>query len=78
MTKKQNTKNSQLDKANMALMDLAVNVTSEDRKECGVSVVTVVAYLKGEGKDLGTAMKLLRFFSKRISDREKEIETVRA
>jgi hypothetical protein len=72
--KNENTKVSQLDKANKALKDLAHNVISEDRKEAGVSEPTIVAYLKGEGKDLSTAMKLLRFFRKKISDREKELQ----
>lgn len=69
----QNTKVSQLDKANAALNDLAINVTSDDRKESGVSEVTVVRYLKGEGKDLQTAMKLLKFFRDRIAQRDKEL-----
>jgi len=72
-SKEQNTKVSQLDKANAALKALAHNVSTEDRKEAGFSEVTIVAYLKGEGKDLDTAMKLLKFFRKRIADRDREL-----
>jgi predicted transcriptional regulator len=69
----QNTKVSQLDKANAALVALAHNVTSEDRKESGFSEPTIVRYLKGEGKDLNTAMKLLKFFKERIEKRDREL-----
>lgn len=72
--KTQNTKVSQLDKANAALRGLAHDVTTEDRAKAPLSQPMVVAYLKGEGKDLGTAMDLLRYFRKRIADREKELE----
>lgn len=71
--KRQNTKNtnSQLVKANEALLSLAHNVTSDDRKDAPVSEFTVIQYLKGRGKDLGTAIKLLGFFRERIAQRDK-------
>ena len=78
MKNKESKKVSQLDRANEALKELKQNVTSEDRKDCGFSEPIIVAYLKGEGRDLATAMTLLRFFRKRINEREKELNGVRA
>jgi hypothetical protein len=71
--KSQNTNNPQLTKANQALVDLASGITAEDRKSAGYSEVTIVAYLKGRGKDLDTAMKLLAHFRGCIQNREKEL-----
>lgn len=68
MTNKQKT---DLEIANEALLALAVNVSASDRKDCPSSEATIVQYLKGEGKDLDTAMKLLKFFRQRIEDRRK-------
>jgi hypothetical protein len=68
----QNT-SSQLDKANTVLRSISRNVTTDDRDQCGFSEYTVVQYLKGRGKDLGTAMKLIEFFSKRIEERDKKL-----
>lgn len=69
--------NSQLDKAQSVLRDLAINVTTDDRKdaaeEFGVHPITITRYLKGIGTDLDTAIRLIQFFKKRISDREKVI-----
>ena len=62
---------SQLARANNALKALAANVTTKDREEAPASPFTIVQYLKGRGKDLGTAMTLLEFFRKRIADRER-------
>lgn len=68
---------SQLDKANEVLKGLSVNVTTDDRraveKKYSFSRFTTVAYLKGEGKDLDTAMKLIDFFRNRIDGREKAL-----
>jgi hypothetical protein len=72
-TKTENTNTSQLDKANAALVALAPNVISDDRKDAPYSEVTVVAYLKGRGKDLKTAITLLAFFRERIALRDKLI-----
>lgn len=74
--KEQSTNNSQLEQANRALKSIAANITSDDRKAAPVSQVTIVDYLKGRGKDLGTATKLLEFFSQRISDRARLINSV--
>lgn len=68
-----NTQKTDLELANENLAALKANITASDRNECGLSVATVVQYLKGEGKDLDTAMMLLQFFRKRIEDRRKVI-----
>lgn len=72
MTDKQLT---QLEKANSALMKLASEVTTSDRVEAmkTYSEFTIVQYLKGRGKNTDTAVNLLQFFRKRISDRDKAI-----
>jgi hypothetical protein len=69
---------TQMEKANDVLeQELKANVTSEDRQaavtELDFSLFTVATYLTGKGKNLDTAMKLIEFFRKRISDREKLI-----
>lgn len=66
---------TQIDKANAALMELAVNVTTSDRNEAKktFSEFTIVQYLKGRGKDIDTAVTLLEFFRKRISARDRLI-----
>lgn len=64
---------TQLDKANAALVELAVNTTTTDRNEAKEtwSEFTIVQYLTGKGKNLDTAMKLLEFFRTKIKEREK-------
>lgn len=74
----QNTTNSQLEQANTLLKELSVNVTTSDRKAAqvkrnGYSRFTIGTYLKGEGKDLDIALDLLKFFRKRIEDRDREL-----
>jgi hypothetical protein len=75
MQKKQKT---DLELANEQLQALKPNITSSDRKDCPRSEAIIVQYLKGEGKDLDTAMELLQFFRQKIEDRRKVIsnETV--
>lgn len=67
----------QLDKANEVLQGLAVNVTTDDRKKAietlNVHEVTVRRYLKGQGTDLDTAAKFIKFFKKMIAERYKVI-----
>lgn len=69
------TQITQLEKANAALLDLAVNVTTTDRNEAmkSWSEFTIVQYLTGKGRNLDTAMQLLQFFRNRIKEREKLI-----
>lgn len=73
---RQNKTNTQLDKANKVLKELAVNVTTEDRlaarKKLKLSRYTIGYSLKGDAKDLDTATNLIRFFRQRIEDRDKE------
>jgi hypothetical protein len=75
-----NAKNKQitlLDRAKAQLSELAPNVSSRDKKDaaaqCEVSIMTIHRYLSNDVRELDTATKLIRFFKKRISDREKEL-----
>jgi hypothetical protein len=66
---------TQLQKANKALTELAVNVTTLDRFSAKIkwSEFTIVQYLKGRGTNLDTAVGMLQFFRNKISGREKMI-----
>lgn len=66
---------TQLEKANVALVSLAVNVTTSDREEAKKEYAesTIVQYLTGKGKNLDTAVAMLAFFRKRIAERDKVI-----
>lgn len=70
-----NKQNTQLAKANSALVELSKNVSTQDRQEAmkQYSEFTIVQYLNGRGKNVDTAVTLLTFFRKRISDRDKAI-----
>lgn len=70
MSKEQKT---DLQIANELLADLKPNVTTSDRKEAPAVESTVIQYLNGLGKDLDTAMKLLKYFRGRIEERRKEL-----
>lgn len=63
---------SQLERANEALVELAPHIPTSDRQHAMLtySEFTVIQYLKGRGKNLDTAMKLLELFKKRIEGRE--------
>lgn len=71
-TKPQKT---QLQRANEALAALKPNITSDDRTEAAkrFSVFTIVMYLKGQGRNLDTAIKLLDFFKGKIETREHKL-----
>ncbi|GAA4328228.1 hypothetical protein [Flaviaesturariibacter amylovorans] len=74
----QNTNITQLDKANATLVALAAQVTTADRKAAMQELQigsrqTVFIYLKGKGKDLDTAVGLIRVFRRRIEEREREL-----
>lgn len=68
---------SQLQKANSILVELSGNVSTSDRKaaisEGILSEPHLIRYLKGNGTDLDIAMSLVRFFRKKIEDREREL-----
>lgn len=66
---------SQLERANEALVELAPSITTSDRQDAMLtySEFTVIQYLKGRGKNLDTAMKLLELFRKRIENRDQAI-----
>jgi hypothetical protein len=74
----QNTISAQLDKANEVLIGLSDRITSEDRKAAmdKYSRITVYNYLKGEGKDLDTAMELIEIFQQRIEERTQRLNSV--
>lgn len=72
-TKMENNQKTDLQAANESLVELRPNVTSTDRKEAPMSESMVIMYLKGEGKDLESAVKLLQFFRQKIEDRRKII-----
>lgn len=66
---------NQFSKAGEILCKLKPLVVAQDRKdamqELGYSDTTITCYLKGKVMDLGTAEKLIVFFSERINRREK-------
>lgn len=68
--------NSQLLQANGILRDMKDQLTRADRKAAimdGYSKSTLVQYLKGEGKALDTALDLIEYFKKRISQRKRTL-----
>lgn len=68
---------SQLEEANEALIALLPNIAASDRvaaqKSYSRSRMTIHTYLKGQGKELDTAIELLEFFRRRIEKRAKVI-----
>jgi hypothetical protein len=74
----QNTISAQLDKANAVLIGLADRITSGDRSAAmeKYSRITVYTYLKGEGKDLDTAMDLIGILQQRIEERTQRLNSV--
>lgn len=71
------TQTGQLEQANEALVSLAQNVAPSDRSAARdkYSDYTIVQYLAGRGKNLDTAMDLLRLFRERIELRNKELQS---
>lgn len=72
-----NTNLTQLDIAKTQLREIAPNVSRSDKRdaarECEVSIMTIHRYLSDDVRELDTALKILRFFKRRISAREKEL-----
>jgi len=68
-------KRTQLEKANQQLLEIAPFITRDDRKEVLIhySNFTLIQYTKGRGKNLDTAIKLLKLFRARIEKREEFI-----
>lgn len=68
---------SQIEAANKTLSDLRLNVTASDRgaaqKELDLSEPTITRYLNGKAKQVDTAINLIKFFRKRIAEREREL-----
>lgn len=67
------TVKTDLELANEILVGLKPNVSASDRKEAPASELTVIQYLRGEGKDLDTATKLIQYFRGRIEERRKSL-----
>lgn len=67
--------NNQFHKAGEILTKLKPLVSAQDRKDCikelQLSDTTIISYLKGKVSDLGTAERIIVFFSERIDRREK-------
>lgn len=74
-----NQPTGQLQQANDALLLISINVTAQDRQEAmkRYSGHTVSHYLRGNGRNLDTALYLLKLFSGRISEREKELAALK-
>ena len=68
-----NNQKSDLDLANQALLALKINVTTSDRADSPRCEAITIQYLKGQGKDLDTAIELLDYFRERIEERRKKI-----
>lgn len=72
----QNAK-TQIDKANGLLLELVPEITATDRdmaqKELDLSEPTITRYLNGKAKKIDTALELIKFFKKRIADRERAL-----
>ena len=62
---------TQLEQANQQLVELTPLITTLDRKEALIhySNFTLVQYVKDRGKNLNTAMYLLKLFRARIEKR---------
>ena len=65
-------KRTQLEKANAELLELAPRITRDDRREVLIhySNFTLIQYTKGRGKNLDTAIKLIKLFRERIEKRD--------
>ena len=76
-TARQSNANTPLIKASTVLTELARHVTADDRKaainEFGYNRMTIRYYLKGQVNDIDIAMNMIRFFRKRIEERENEL-----
>ena len=78
MNQQQDTKISQLERALSVLAEMSPNITQDDKafaaKELGMKYRSLAMYwTEGVGKNLDTAISLIRVFKKRIEDREKLI-----
>jgi hypothetical protein len=78
MNDTQDTKTSQLERALSVLAEMSTNITQDDKafaaKELGMKYRSLAIYwTEGRGKNLDTAVALIKVFKKRIEDREKLI-----
>jgi hypothetical protein len=71
----QDTNTTQLSKAKASLAAMLPSITAEDRaeaiKELGTTKETLSRYLTGNARSVDTSIRFIKFFKKRIEDREK-------
>lgn len=78
MKQQQDTKPSQLERALSVLAEMSPNITQEDKayavQQLDMDYRSLLRYWgEGTGKNLDTAVALIKVFKKRIEDREKLI-----
>ena len=75
--KRSQKQTTQADRAAKLLIAIANNVTSSDKKDYktkyGTSEATISRYLNVNVHDASEAIRMNKFFSKKISNREKEL-----
>lgn len=80
--KPQIKKMTQIERLNEELKNIKPNVSFNDKvefsKKEAVHVNTVSNYLGGEAKDADIAVKMLKFFAKKIAARNKVLESIKA
>lgn len=73
----QNQTTPLLDTAKKVLLEFAPNVSKDDKKEAAEStsltLTTIIRYLNGDVRDIGTAEKIIEFLRPRV---EKRISTI--
>ncbi len=71
----QDTNTTQLSKAKASLAAMLPSITAEDRaqaiKDLGTTKETLSRYLTGQARSLDTAIRFIKFFKKRIEERDK-------
>lgn len=78
MNLQQDTKPTQLERTMALLAEMSPNITEEDKavatQQLGMNYRSLTRYwTEGTGKNLDTAIALVRIFKKRIEDRERLI-----
>lgn len=63
------TKKTDLEVALDKLADLSSNITADDKKKSEWSAESISKYLNKRGRSVGTAIKMLTYFRKRIRER---------
>lgn len=63
------TKKTDLEIALDKLAEISPNITAEDKKSSKWSAESISKYLNHNGRSIGTAIEMLRYFRKKIKDR---------